>query len=278
MIINKIFPILDPNKCRLRVTTPLADGSNKDSLEMDFTTSIFCTLGGTELIGSQLTASDIGREYVVINQKLNSVHDLDKDFPQISCHKHISEVMPLLPNAKKSIGFPTGNDVQSKLENVPIEKSAVYTNFAINKAKFESEGTSGFVQNAINFQKKQGLVIHEAQKSGQAIRDKQKPKYTEAEEMELRIMKEMSKRSPEEARNTRIRFFKDDKGTLSYSLVQLSELSAKEQVVGQQPKPAATPKSQATKAAKQKQAPTEPKQPEEPQNITAPVLSKKQKK
>ena len=111
MIINKIFPILDPSKCRLRVTSPLGDDSNKDSLEMDFTTSMFCTLGGTELIGSQMTADDIGREYVTINQKMNSVHDLDKDFPQISCHKHISEVMPLLPSAKKSVGFPKGADV-----------------------------------------------------------------------------------------------------------------------------------------------------------------------
>jgi hypothetical protein len=39
------------------------------------------------------------------------------------------------------------------------------------------------------------------------------------EEMELKIMKEMSKRSPEEARNTGIRFFKVDDGSLGYSFV-----------------------------------------------------------
>jgi hypothetical protein len=37
-------------------------------------------------------------------------------------------------------------------------------------------------------------------------------------------MKEMSLRSPEEAKNTRIRFYKDDNGVLGYSLLNVSEV------------------------------------------------------
>ena len=87
--------------------------------------------------------------------------------------------------------------------------------------------------------------------------------------MEHRIMKEMSKRSPEEARNTRIRFFKDDKGTLSYSLVQLNELPPKEQqkTVSQSQK--------ASKSGTKEAALLSPTPPLEPQSTTAPVLSKK---
>ena len=40
----------------------------------------------------------------------------------------------------------------------------------------------------------------------------------------MRIMKEMSLKSPEEQRNTGIRFFKDDDGNVSYTFVKLSDL------------------------------------------------------
>jgi hypothetical protein len=131
MMVNKIFPILDPSKVKLEVKSEIS--YSDESLEMDFSTSVFCTLGGGgDIIGSRMSQLEICSSYLAINQKLNSVHDLDKDFGHLACHKHIRDVMPVLISSRKNVGFPL--HVENKLEGTPIEKSAVYLNFMVNKS------------------------------------------------------------------------------------------------------------------------------------------------
>jgi hypothetical protein len=86
------------------------------------------------MIGSLMSQKEIIKEYVAINHKLNSIHDVSKDFPHLAMTKHFTDVIPytlLQPSTKNN------SSDKDDISLMQLDNSIMFQHYRGNNAKFK---------------------------------------------------------------------------------------------------------------------------------------------
>lgn len=185
MIVNGIFPILDTKQVKLRQPDKKAGSSGSEV--PDLSSTIFSHFSNPDYGGSLMTKKETTEQYILINQKMNSIHN-SKDFSYIANSKYISQVLPSV--SYKGNGLPASGGANSS----PNEKTCVYESYHRCRSKTSASG-QGLDTEALAFTQKKSPLIFEAQRQASLIiAEQNKHRFNEHAkefaEAELRLQKQ----------------------------------------------------------------------------------------